>query len=741
MYSKTEKEGFIRYINYINSDINESSKIISTAGNHVIEQDGFVFRDLEGTGQLLPYEDWRRSNEERAEDLVSRLSEEEMMGLMMHSASQTVPARPGTMMYPATYGGKEWDGSGKPWDLTDQQKKGIEEDTLRSILVSVQQDVETAVRWSNELQKAAEASRHGIPVMLSTDPRHGVAEDDQEFKSEGCGVSKWPDGTAMGATGNSKLCKEYARTAARELRALGIATFLGPQIDLASDPRWMRGDDTFGSNSDLTTEMAKAFCDGLQTTEGSEDGWGKDSVIAMAKHWPGGGSCESGRDAHYAFGKYAVYPGGKLEEHLKPFLEGAMNLDGKTGSCAAIMPYYSISWMQDTKYGENVGNSFSEYIVKDLLQDKYGYDGLICTDWNILEDMTPAVGMYVLGGKPHGVETMPAEERFLKLIMNGVNQFGSVQEKDNIRKACKLGSSRYGSEVIRKKLQTSAYKILLNMFRTGLFDDPYLDLEESLQVLGSPASVEAGYKAQLASSVLLKNKNDVLPLARKKVYVPDRHIRESIGFVRFPTPARDVTPVSRELLEEYFDITDTPEEADAAIVFVDSPFGNGGYNPKDLEAGGNGYEPISLQYRSYTAAKARAESIAGGDPREKDNNRSYKGKTAISANEEDLDTVIEMRRVMQDKPIIVVIRMKHPAVLAELEPYVDAIVADFGVSKKAILDLVSGASRPQGHLPVILPRDMETVELHKEDVADDIIPYTDSMGNVYTHGFGLTYTG
>ena len=72
--------------------------------------------------------------------------------------------------------------------------------------------------------------------------------------------------------------------------------------------------------------MAQHYCDGLQTTEGSETGWGKDSVIAMAKHWPGGGTGEGGRDAHYPFGKYAVYPGNNFETHLLPFINGAMTV-------------------------------------------------------------------------------------------------------------------------------------------------------------------------------------------------------------------------------------------------------------------------------------------------------------------------------------------------------------------------------------------------------------------------------
>lgn len=181
---------------------------------------------------------------------------------------------------------------------------------------------------------------------------------------------------------------------AKEYRALGITTVLGPRIDLGSDPRWFRIRDIFGSDVELDIALAQSFCDGLQTMEGSVSGWGRDSVIAMAKHWPGGGTGEGGRDAHYPFGKYAVYPGGNFETHLHPFTEGAMRLPGKTKSCAAIMPYYTISWEQDVKNHENVGNSYSEYLIKNLLLEKYGFGGVVCTDWGITRDKTHHVGLF-----------------------------------------------------------------------------------------------------------------------------------------------------------------------------------------------------------------------------------------------------------------------------------------------------------------------------------------------------------
>lgn len=142
----------------------------------------------------------------------------------------------------------------------------------------------------------------------------------------------------------------------------------------------------------------------------------------MVKHWPGGGSGESGRDAHYGAGMYAVYPGNNFDEHLIAFTEGAFKLEGKTGMASAVMPYYTISVDQDPKNGENVGNSYNKYLIQDLLLNKYGYDGVVCTDWNITHNFSGKMDLFI-DGKPWGVENLTVEERHYKLLMAGVDRW------------------------------------------------------------------------------------------------------------------------------------------------------------------------------------------------------------------------------------------------------------------------------------------------------------------------------
>ena len=697
----------------------------------LIEKDGCFFKDFEGTGELVPYEDWRLSPEERAADLASRLSIEEMAGLMMYSPHQLVPGR-NEGWFVATYGGgKSLEESGlQEWDLTDQQQAFLTEDHVRYVLAMELKNGMVAARWNNEMQALCEKLPHGIPVNISTDPRHGAGSSSAEFKTEARDTSKWPTGLGLAATFSPDLVRKFSRIAALEYRALGITTELGPQIDLGTEPRWMRIPDTYGQSSDLVTDYAKAYCEGLQNDPENNDTWGSNSVAAMVKHWPGGGPCEAGRDAHYPFGKFAVYPGNNLEEHLKPFLEGAFKLGG-TGKASAVMPYYTVSYGVDPS-GKNVGNSYSRYIIKDMLRDKYGFDGVICTDWLITADPEPIVDSF--GSRCFGVEDMTEAERHLCIIENGVDQFGGNCDIKPIMEAFRMGAEIHGEEEMRKRFAESARRLLVNSFRCGLFENPYLDPDKSAAVLGCDEFVKAGFDAQLKSIVMVKN-NGALPVrGRKKAYIPGRHIDAHENFLRFMVDAVDLPGADPKTVGQFYDITDDPEDADIAICFIESPISDG-YTEE------TGYRPIILQYRPYTAHEARETSIAGGDFRESSNNRSYKGVRNTAANESDLDMVVKTRKLMKEKPVIVVIKMNNPCMLAEFEEYADAILVNFGVETRASLMIINGDAEPSGMLPVALPADMASVEKHCEDVPFDYDPYRDSCGNVCDFGFGMNWSG
>ncbi|MFL5773430.1 MAG: glycoside hydrolase family 3 N-terminal domain-containing protein [Flavisolibacter sp.] len=711
-------------------------KILTIAGLH--------FKDLNKNGKLDPYEDWRLPVDVRAKDLAKKLSVEQIAGLMLYSAHQAIPAA-SRGFGAATYNDKPFPESGaKSSDLTDQQKKFLADDNLRHVLVTKVESPEVAATWNNNVQAYVEGVGFGIPANNSSDPRHTAVASTEYNAGAGGSISMWPESLGMAATFDPALVKKFGVIASSEYRALGITTALSPQVDLATEPRWSRFNGTFGEDPQLSADMARAYIDGFQTSSGKDEiknGWGFTSVNAMVKHWPGGGPEEAGRDAHFAYGKFAVYPGNNFQTHLTPFVSGAFHLNGKTKKAAAAMPYYTISFGQDKKYGQNVGNSYSQYMITDLLRNKYGYDGVVCTDWLITADegKTPDV----FAGKSWGVEKLSVAERHYKVLMAGVDQFGGNNVAGPILEAYQMGVKEHGEDWMRKRFEQSAVRLLRNIFQVGLFENPYLDPQISAKTVGRPEFMKAGYDAQLKSIVLLKNTNNILPLKKTTtVYIPQRTspaIRDWFGIT---TPEKTDYPLNMELVKKYFTVTNDPSKADVAIVFVKGPIGVG-YIKEDKDSGRNGYVPITLQYGSYTAENARVQSIAYGDPvvDATNTNRSYKGKTITAANLTDLKLILDTRNAMNGKPVIVSMSLTNPAVVSEFEKQVQGLLVSFGVQDQALLDILSGKAEPSALLPLQMPANMQTVETQKEDVPLDMTPYVDSDGHVYDFGFGLNWKG
>ena len=687
------------------------------SGVKLLTIDGYAFKDLNRNDSLDAYEDWRLSAQERAADLASQLSNEEIAGLMLYSSHQTVLSS----------------------ELSDEQKKFLSDDHLRAVLITTVESPKVAAEWNNNMQAFVEGLDHGIPANTSSDPRHEAKATTEYNAGAGGQISLWPTSLGLAATFDPQLMRRFGEIASEEYRALGIATALSPQVDIATDPRWIRFNGTFGEDPQLATEMARAYCDGFQTTPETK-GWGMKSVNAMVKHWYGYGAQEGGRDSHYASGKYAVYPGSNLPMHKRSFVEGAFKLEGGTKTASAVMPIYSILWNQDPS-GQNVGGSYSKWLIQQQLRDDAKFEGVICTDWAITKDMK--VLDSPMGGKPWGVESLTEAERHYKILQAGVDQFGGNNEIGPVLEAYKMWADAEGEESARQRFEQSARRLLLNVFRVGLFENPYLNPAESEQIVGKPEFMQAGYEAQLKSIVMLKNHgNQTLPVKdKKKVYVPKRHFPAIPGMWGGISEEKTVEPIDLKLVSKYFEVVEKPEQADFAICLIEEPSTGFGYSTEDVKRGGNGYMPFSLQYDDYTAKDARSVSIAGGDPMEKFTNRSFRGKTVKAYNRDDMVMVQETKKAMGDKPVIVILETGRPVVLSEIEPSADAILISFNVQHQALLDVISGQTEPSGLLPMQMPADMKTVEEQQEDVPRDMRCYQDADGHVYDFAFGLNWQG
>lgn len=746
------------------------------SGIQILREGHLAFKDLNRNGAIDPYEDWRLDVEQRASHLASLLSLDEIAGLMLYSSQQPIPD----------------DGL-----LTDQQRTFLSQDQLRHLLIAAIPGAEVAARWNNAAQAFVEGMGHGIPINNSSDPRNGVSTAGNEFTSGAGGdISLWPNELGMGATFDPELVREYGRIASAEYRAMGLTTCLSPQIDLGTEPRWFRFQGTYSEDPQLVADMAEAYCDGFQTSTGQDalyGAWGWQSVNAMAKHWPGGGPCESGRDAHLGRGKYAVYPGQGAELHKLPYRQGAFRLHSGTQQAAAIMPYYTISLGQSS---DTVANNFSYDIITHQLREQEGYDGVVCTDRGVTADEVHP-GIY--SGKPWGVERLSVAERHLRILKAGVDQFGGNNDKRPVLEAFQMLIDEVGQDAAEERIRQSARRLLRNIFRTGLFENPYLIPEQSAQVVGSPQFMAKGYEAQCKSIVMLKNHNHTLPLTDShitKVYIPRRYYPAHPNFWGQVIPADTLCPIDPALANRYFQYVESPEEADAAIVFIDSPNSGWGHSmrealthadlsllkpallarmreygrniptdqedafmqqylqrtsqgtnntfipdPSQVTAPGNGYYPISLQYEDYVATEARSESMGQGDPFESIANRSYRGKGVRTYNRPDLELLRLTRQQMGNKPVILVVNTANPFVMSEVEPLADAILITFTIQSQAILDVLSGNFEPSGLLPFQMPRDMATVEQQAEDLPHDMECYRDADQHLYDFAYGMNWSG
>ncbi len=485
-----------------------------------LSENGFTFRDLNKNGKLDPYEDSRLPIEERVEDLLSQMTLEEKAGLMFH-----------TML-----------GMGKDGSLIE--KPGPLNPVATSELIArrrmnhfnlyeIAPLKQTAI-WHNRLQKLAERTRLGIPVTISSDPRHAFA-DMVGTSTYTEGFSQWPEPIGLAATDDPDLVEKFGDIARQEYLALGIRVALHPMADLATEPRWARINGTFGEDAELSSKMTAAYIRGFQGAE-----LGPESVACMTKHFPGGGPQMKGEDAHFSYGKEQVYPGGNFDYHLPPF-EAAFE-----AGTSQIMPYYGMLVGTDL---EEVGFGFNKQVITGLLREKYGFDGIICTDWLLITGVK-MLGREIMEAKAWGVEDLSVAERTKKVIEAGCDQFGGEAIPHIVVKLVIKG------DLTKQRIDESARRLLREKFRLGLFDNPYVDEAATEDICGKPEFREIGELAQRKSLVLLKNAASasglILPLQGKpKLYVEN---------------------LAPEVAKRYGKVFATPEEADFAILRLSTPF-------------------------------------------------------------------------------------------------------------------------------------------------------------------------
>jgi beta-glucosidase len=646
-----------------------------------LKANGLEFKDLNKNDKLDKYEDWRLPQESRIKDLISQMTLEEKIGFMIISTTRMA----GDNVFQANAPRTEITSGFNEEDLIQPNNmftrkpltvpmmssagttKGVINFNLRHFILRANTSAKTIADWSNNLQALCETSRLGIPAIVASNPRNHVTVDASVGLSVGTtNFSKWPGELGMAAMRDLKLTREFAEIAAKEWASVGLRKGYMYMADLSTEPRWQRTEGTFGEDADLASSMIREIVLGFQGTK-----LNKNSVAMTTKHFPGGGPQEGGQDSHFDWGKYAHYPGGMFDYHVKPFKAA---IDAGTSS---IMPYYSAP---KDKSMEAVGFSYNKAIIQDLLRKKLGFKGIINSDTGPIDMM------------PWGVENLSITERYKKALDAGVDIFSGGADPALLLETVKKGM------VTEARIDESIAKLLKEKFDLGLFENPYVDVENAVKTVGNAEFQKKADLAQRKSIVLLRNDEKLLPISKKsdgqptKVYFET--YKESSG--RGQSQGTSINVNKPKIQNPNIEFVSTKEEADVVLLWL-IPSAGGLFS--------SGGQTIEL---------------------------------SLSKNKID---VVHVNEILNAKPTILAINFTNPWVIDEIdsgtppEGKAKSILATFGTTQDALLDIVSGAFNPTGKMPFTIPISEKAVQENKSDVPG----YLELNYALFKFGDGLNY--
>lgn len=549
----------------------------------------------------------------------------------------------------------------------------------------------------NALQRVAvEESRLGIPLLIARDVIHG-------FKT----IFPIPLGQA--ASFDPSVAEEGARVAAIEASSVGVRWTFSPMIDIARDPRWGRIAEGCGEDTYLTSVMGAAMVKGYQGDSLSN----LTSIAACAKHFVGYGAAEGGRDYNSTF-----IPERQLRNvYLPPFEEAV-----KTGT-ATIM----------TSFNDNDGvpSTANKFILKDILRNEWGFDGLVVTDWASAKEMIT-----------HGFAA-DEKEAAMKSINAGVDmEMVSYTFMNTLPQLIKEG------KVKEAAIDDAVRNILRVKYRLGLFDNPYVD-EKQPSVMYTQAHLDAAKRAAEESAILLKNDNEILPL------------KENVRTIAIIGPMADAP--YEQMGTWSFDgeksHTQTPLNAIKAM-----------YGDKVQVI----YEPgLAYSRDKHTSGIAKAVSAAS----HADVILAFVGEEAILSGEAHCLADLHLQGAQSElidalaktgKPLVTVVMAGRPLTIGKEVEKSDAVLYSFHpgtMGGPAIADLLFGKAIPSGKTPVTFPKEVGQIPVYyshnntgrpatrNEVLIDDIEVeagqtslgctsfYMDAgFDPLYPFGYGLSYT-
>ena len=643
----------------------------------IINQNQQEFKDLNKNNKLDVYEDWRQSIDLRIADLLSQMTLEEKVGMMLIN---TLNAE--------EYGRV----SEKAVDFIENEKmtrfifrNSVTLNPVRTGgsgngFAGVQITPFEAAQFMNSVQEMAEGSRLGIPLMFKSNSRNHMEYDARAgINVESGAFSAWPKESGLAATQDLELIADFAKIMAEEWTSIGLRGMYGYMADLSTEPRWYRVHETFTEDSKLASDIISTLVKNLQgETLNSK------SVALTIKHFPGGGPQEGGGDPHYDFGKNQAYPANMFDYHVAPF-KAAID-----AGASSIMAYYGIPVGQ-AYLPNNVGMAFSKGILTDLLRTKLGFKGYINSDTGII------------GDRAWGLEDKTEEEQILIAIDAGTDILSGF---NNNRQLLDLVNS---GKLPEARVDLSVTRLLKEQFELGLFENPFVNPNRASYLIGNPSFQRKADLAQRKSIVLLQNK-DVLPLAKPEAKDSLRVFTMGINSALFKEREwAGIKAVSGDYDAAKGEKMPLPGEAiDFAIIRV---------HVTNIGGAGRRYGGAQPDELDFLAFSDMAKS------------NSWK----ITPSLEDIQTIME--KVGSEKTILS-IDFRQPYVLDEASGILNSgvILATFGVSDAAVMDILTGKFKPAGKLPFALANNPEVIKTQDPDA-----PGYPEKDTLFPFGFGLNY--
>lgn len=689
----------------------EQKKIVARAKG-IIEADGLRFKDLDGTGELKPYEDWRLPPRQRAEDLVSRMTDEEKAGmLVINDQPMGISAKPGK---PTSHGGvlaeahEEVTMRGMKrmiWPTTYQ----LATRHVRHIIVRENATAGELAKWVNAMQEVCEGTRLGIPCIVACNSKNESADIRYSAREESNKFTTFPGTLGLAATRDMDLVDRFAQIVHDEFYAANIRKGYMYMADCATDPRWFRTYGTFGEHPELISEIVPRIIKGVQGKELDEHG-----VAMTTKHFPGGGARENGFDPHYAEGKYNCYATpGSMEAYHLPAFKAAI-----AAGTSAIMPYYAIpsnkksSFPQNgvDRFDEEIAFAYNEQFINGFLRGELGFEGIVNSDTG------------VLSGMAWGAEEYSPAGRAGRVLKAGTDMVSGEADPAPFLEAIQKGFAD------KETVDRAVCRLLTEFFKLGLFENPYADETDADAVVNTEASRAVAYKAHQESVVLLKNENETLPLtaeklAGKKVYVEmlmrtdysEQELQAMALSGSGADPKATIAAFAKAVQEDHpaWTFVEDFHDADVALLLL---------------------KPTSGSYFAATAGYLELNIMK---------------ETGV-----DVEHLKEIRAAVPQ--VAMHVNLNLPYLLTNVEPLADALTVGFDTFSKAAIDVMAGEAVPVGKLPITLPGSDAAIAVDENGVcaSPNDVPgydkakymkngltyaYRDAAGHEYLYGFGLTY--